>query len=237
MKIFEYKRLFNRINLRVFGVKLHFRLPIYKKNFYVSLGTNCFPRLKLTTYGLKAKKKQGELSCPFDLAWTPLSSTLQILKNDFKDYLENFEFDANEQMWKNSKYNITYPHDGDISLEKMISRYQNRIENFRNVVMKQPKLMFVLADFNRTFNPEVLNSIFEYLVEVRSGLPFRFFVISFVDKNSPVKNVSLLNPNIIYKEYEPTCTIAEFLQLWFTTNNEEDVIIAPIKDIEKYSNF
>ena len=71
MKIFAVDKFLNRVNVSLFGLKFKFRLPLNKTNYYVSLGKNCFVRCKLTTCGLKSKRKQGELSYPFDFPLFP----------------------------------------------------------------------------------------------------------------------------------------------------------------------
>ena len=42
---------------------------IEKKYEIVSLGVNCLPRTILTRHGIKPRKADGELSCPFDLVF------------------------------------------------------------------------------------------------------------------------------------------------------------------------
>ena len=36
----------------------------------ISLGCDCFPKTFTTIAGLKPRKKEGELSMPFDLSWS-----------------------------------------------------------------------------------------------------------------------------------------------------------------------
>lgn len=76
MKIF--KRIGNRF---VFFGKWSFCLKGKVRKF-VTLGVNCFPRTKLTKFGLKAKKSDGELSYPFDLCFISLKSINDILYNN-----------------------------------------------------------------------------------------------------------------------------------------------------------
>lgn len=237
MRLVKYERLFNRINFTLLGVKLHFRLPTYKKNFYVSLGQNCFSRMKLTTYGLKAKKKQGELSCPFDLSNMPVDSIAKILNSNFKDYFVNLYYDEVDEMWKNSRYLIQYPHDYNLFLPDMMLRYQKRIDNFQNMVANQKKLVFVLTTFDRNFEIESLNQIYEYLKLNRKEHCFKFFVISFVDENSPAKNIRNICKDIIYKEYEPLTPLFDFEQTWHNSNENESVVISVLHDIENLSRF
>lgn len=65
-----------------------------------SLGTNCYSRMVATIWGLKPRKKQGELTLPFDLSITPLNSIIEILQNGFQDYFDDISFDG--KWWVNS---------------------------------------------------------------------------------------------------------------------------------------
>ncbi len=92
-----------------------------EKDKYITLGVNCFPRTKLTKFGIKAKKADGELSYPFDLCAIQLESVAQILKNDFSDYFDDLYFDCSLNIWINKKYSIKYYHDKDIDIDKFIN--------------------------------------------------------------------------------------------------------------------
>ena len=67
MALFKFEKIYGRVFIKVFGVNISFVMPPKICNYYISLGQNCFVRTILTRYGIKAKRKQGELSCPFDL--------------------------------------------------------------------------------------------------------------------------------------------------------------------------
>lgn len=56
MRIFEHKRIGNKIKWNIFGIKVTFCLPP-KRNYYISLGYNCLVRTILTNFALKASKK------------------------------------------------------------------------------------------------------------------------------------------------------------------------------------
>ena len=63
-----------------------------KKYEIVSLGCNCMPRTVLTRLGIKPRKAQGELSCPFDLVKHNSQRIIYYLETDFKDYLDDLHF-------------------------------------------------------------------------------------------------------------------------------------------------
>lgn len=238
MKILRYEKIFNRLKFFILGIKISFILESARKNYYVSLGSNCFPRFKLTTVGLKAKRKKGELSCPFDLCVTPITSTAKILSNDFEDYFDDLSFDENRQMWVNNKYKIEYLHDDNLTKEEFIFRYKKRIKNFKNIISSKPEVMFVLVDFNRDYSVEDINVIYNYMLCLRNDKPFKFMLISFVDEDSPKLSTSDLNKNILHKEYKTDTSVNKFHETWHNSYDDTHQLIAkPLNDIYKYSSL
>ena len=63
-----------------------------KKYEIVSLGINCLPRTILTRGGIKPRKKDGELSCPFDLVAHPTEVILKCLQTNFEGYFDDLFF-------------------------------------------------------------------------------------------------------------------------------------------------
>lgn len=188
LSIFKFKRVLNRVWISVLGVKMVFVMPAKKKNFYISLGYNCFSRWVLTKFGLKPRKKQGELSFPFDLVTTPINSLVQILENDFEDFCDDLYLEDTAEfgkMWKNRKYNICFPHDGGLSREELIQRYFARIDNFHKIVLNSENLCFVMTIFDRNYTNSALNSIYNSLQKLRQGREFDFCVVCLADKEAP----------------------------------------------------
>ncbi len=234
MEIFRYEKIFNRLRFFILGMKFSFILRGARKNYYVSLGSNCFPRFKLTTVGLKAKRKNGELSCPFDLCVTPIHSTAQILSNDFKDYFDGLYFDEDKRIWKNKDYNITYIHDDNLTGDEFVLRYKRRIENFKNIISLNQEVFFVLVDFNRDYSVEDINVIYNYILNLRNDKPFKFIFISFVDNNSPKLSTSDLNKNIFHKEYKTDISVKKFYETWAKSYDDTHQLIEkPLNDIYK----
>ena len=58
----------------------------------VSLGVNCLPRTILTRWGIKPKKADGELSCPFDLVAHSPETILKCLQTNFEGYFDDLFF-------------------------------------------------------------------------------------------------------------------------------------------------
>ena len=134
----------------------------YANNYFISLGENCFNRTVLTRHHLKSKREQGEKSYPFDLCVCSFSSMKQLIENDFADYFNDLVWNDKDQLWINSKYDIRYNHDQDCAKnnrEKLIERYQRRINNFREMMRDGHEHVFVFSSISEsTKDPISLSS-------------------------------------------------------------------------------
>ena len=74
---FNFRKIGRRYSLNIGNVNMSYCFK-GEKDKYITLGVNCFPRTKLTKFGIKAKKADGELSYPFDLCAIQLESVAQI---------------------------------------------------------------------------------------------------------------------------------------------------------------
>lgn len=217
MRLFGYRRILHGIELEIFGVKSKFHW--YNKNEIISLGTNCFSRAFLTKLKIKPRRKNGELSCPFDLCTTPLNSLIEILESNFSTFFESLVYVESNDTWFNQKYNINFFHDHKLTLETFKSKYQKRIANFQNISQDNKPKKYVLTIFNRDFTIEQLNKIYTLLLSIRENRPFDFIVLSFVDNNSPEIFLNELNQNIKYYEYYVD-NVNKFLSEWFLPDYE-----------------
>ena len=82
-------------NTKQFFIELIFNLKINyikkKKKAYkiIPLGTYCLPRVIATLNKLKPTKEQGELSCPFDLAFfNDINKNNELIKTKFEKFFE-----------------------------------------------------------------------------------------------------------------------------------------------------
>lgn len=208
MKLFTYRKTHFRLYITLLpagrgGGKLSFKLPVKPfSNRFVPIGTNCFTRMTLTKFGLKKRKKQGELSFPFDLCISPLASVAKVLKNDFKDFYDDIIYSPISPKWTNKKYGFRFLHDEDFdSREQFIERYNNRIANFRNVMQNVQNPICISVVYFEKFKAETLNSIYESLSYFTGGKPFRYIVFNFLLAGEKSGfDIENLNSNIIYKE-------------------------------------
>ena len=194
-----YKRIGNR---HIFFNKYSFCLK-GKLRKYVTLGTNCFPRTKLTKFGIKAKKADGELSYPFDLCFIPLKSVSDILQNDFIDYYDGLTFDNDKNIWTNKKYDIFYWHDKNIDFENFKIRYNNRIENFKSILSSVENINFISVIFNEDYDENLYKTVFNSLAKYCAG-DFKYLIVN-IKSNPKAKDLFKIANNIYYKELKEPC--------------------------------
>ncbi len=194
IKIIQVKKKFRRINLifleipGVFaGVKINLLDRRFsRKNTFISLGTNCYFRMILSNYGVKPKKKDGELSYPFDLIRTPIGSILHFLKTDFKDFFENIEYSKSDKSFIDKKYHSLFPHDNFKPSEKklLINRYIKRINNFKNLFEQNNHLIFGSVIFDDFIDTDVINQIYDNLKRMKKQASFSYCVVHFVKNDN-----------------------------------------------------
>lgn len=187
-----------------------------KKCEVVSLGVNCLSRTVLTRGGIKLRKADGELSCPFDLVAHPTNTVLKCLETNFENYFDDLFFELIKRnifdfrgkgLWQ-KKDGTKFYHDKDCKLkdkEKIINRIKNRINNFNAIISSDKPVVFVMTIYSEA---DCLNEIYEALAKLRNNKPFNFVVISF---DAKFKN---LNPNI--KILEIPSPDENFIKIWNT---------------------
>lgn len=164
-----------------------------------SLGTNCYARVMTTAWGLKPRKKQGEVTLPFDISIHPLTSILKILNNSFQDYFDDISFDG--KCWMNQKYGIRFVHDNIDDKEAFITRFQHRIENFYSVLKNPIPTMFVCT-VEQYYDTKIFADLFAYLQKMREGRPFKLFVINYGNTDISVPENVVLYSHKIETELE-----------------------------------
>ncbi|CCY25347.1 putative uncharacterized protein [Brachyspira sp. CAG:484] len=203
MSILKYLKEGPKIQIEICGLKLTFHLP-EKKNYYISLGTNCFVRMAFTKFYLKPARLRGELTCPFDLCVTPVKSLAEILENEFSDYFNDVEFDEETNYYINRKYLIHFIHDGHLTRDEFLTRYKKRVENFLSITKDKAPKKYILCCDQNDLSVDVLNRIYNSLLKLRNGKPFKFYVINFLHDNPPKIDLSGLNRAILYNEFDIT---------------------------------
>ncbi len=170
----------------------------YPTNTFISLGENCFTRTVLTRHNVKATKEQGELSMPFDLCVNSIRNTSKLIQNDFAGYFDNLEFDHDKNIYVNNSHCTLYTHDVDCSPqnpEKIITRYANRIANFRNIIDTQDAI-FVATSVNPAINVDDINSLYQELKAKYQHHKFKLIFINIAREE--ITDASKLNKDIVH---------------------------------------
>lgn len=184
-----------------------------KKVEIVSLGVNCLPRTLLTRRGIKPRKADGELSCPFDLVKHTDKMILTCLQNGFENYFDDFffvekkwlfSFLKKKGLWQKTD-GTKFFHDKDCGkddFEKLKTRIENRIKNFNQIVVSDKPVLFVMS---LTYETEYIDEIYEALKVLRANKQFEFAVISFGARlnirNTNIKYLHLPLPTKDYIKY------------------------------------
>lgn len=166
----------------------------------VSLGWSCLPRTLATFTMLKAGKKAGEKSMPFDLAGNPPKSVAHFLHTDFSDYFsDKWLFDKANNWWMNDPATgVFYAHDMDCKeneLEKIVARYRARIENFREALHFPGPVLFIMHKATHLRHVPLNHNAAEDFEEVareikriRGDKPFKILCFA-CDHNEPATHI------------------------------------------------
>ncbi len=171
-----------------------------KSNYYISLGENCFNRVVLTRHHLKPRKSEGEKSLPFDLCVCPLKTVASCLQNNFEGYFSDLKWDKDSNLWQNKKLHISYNHDIDCSKndkEKLVARYKNRIENFKQLLKNNDKKVFIISLIKSDEDDyKYINQIDSYLI-ANCHSEYKLIIVNISKKEN--LDSRLLHKNIFYK--------------------------------------
>jgi hypothetical protein len=139
----------------------------------ISLGWNCYSATKAVEMGIRSRKANGYMTCPFDEALTNYHGIVECIKDDFNHFfdLELFEvpntspYCSGDTLIRNTKYNFVFNHEspGHANLwqtegwpggrEHFISnsyknfkeRYEKRIQNFKSYLLSGKEITFILT--------------------------------------------------------------------------------------------
>lgn len=130
-----------------FSIIEFFRFKFMKYKF-ISLGDHCITRMLLTGARLKAQKKYGEKTCPFDIVQNKnIKSIINYIRNDFKDFYDGLEYNPVYKEWHNQKFDSHYIHDTGLTLEEFRKIYDRRIKNFLDYCKSSKKICFVFSTY------------------------------------------------------------------------------------------
>ena len=172
----------------------------------ISLGWDCGPASFGVNNNLRKTKKNGYMTCPFDLMNTNYNGVIECFKDDFKylcdlKYIELktvkkscqfLNYKKGDKIIVNTKYNFIFNHEspnhGDLHLhenwpngsyhfclnnfEEFINRYNKRIQNLRNYLNSNNRIIFINSKINN--NSESCSELINIIKEKYPKLVFRF---------------------------------------------------------------
>ena len=176
----------------IYNIKNIFKTSPYS---IVSLGPNCYPKTVLTRTGLMKRKKQGQPTMPFDLAWYHSAKYVtEFLNSDFDNFLVDLKYSDYSGSWDNGT-KINFSHEayiGPTEKHRLIQVYRHRIKNFRNELKKTKPILFFQVLKDEKVGEDCLNT-FNTLKKI---CPHRKFVYVVVDCIHKIDGLNL--PEDIY---------------------------------------
>jgi hypothetical protein len=142
----------------------------------ISLGWSCNSAIHGVDNGIRKRKADGYMTCPFDEMITNYKGIIDCLNDDFQyfydeSYINIIQVNENEQSIENTKYNFIYNHESPGHADLYIKeewpeginhfinnnylhfkkRYLDRINNFRNY-LRDPNnyIRFILTSWMKT---------------------------------------------------------------------------------------
>ena len=117
----------------------------------ISLGEACMARTLATRWGLKASKKLGEKTHPFDLSVHPAPCISTLLESNFCNYLdiEDLSIQPEKARIFNKRHSISFNHDyGRYNTEALLPAFvtaqKMRVENFKADAESSEHIVFLI---------------------------------------------------------------------------------------------
>ena len=134
------------------------------KTIYIPIGVNC----DACTHIVRTSKRKE--AYPFDWVISPIQSIIDCIQNDFENFLVNYTVlkskqfhnirDHHDESFKSkqytdhiacTRYNMVFIHDFETKkcsdpnyFNRVLSKYQRRIQRFRDVCNSDSKVIFVV---------------------------------------------------------------------------------------------
>ncbi len=210
----------------IFEKTLNYIKNVCKTSPYsiVSLGPNCYPKTVLTRTGLLKRKRQGQPTMPFDLAWYHSAEYItEFLNTDFDKFLVDLNYSEFSGSWDNGT-KINFSHEsyiGPTEKHRLIQVYRQRINNFRKEIKKTRPILFLQVLKDLKVGEDCLNT-YKALKRLCEGRQFIYVVIDCIHEidglNLPEEIYSLQLPfpqgeaNVFCKEFYESTQGAQFEQ-------------------------
>lgn len=173
------------------------RLNIKKNYKIISLGTYCFSRVITTANKLKPRRKEGEKTCPFDLAsFSDFNSIINLVDTNFLNFYNDLDKDE-QKRWCNKDIGVIFPHDNELSKEQFIERYNKRIENLYGYFKDENTHKFILISSSSFIDIYQIEALICVLKKYMNKEDFDIILINQSDKFNKYKgeNVYVINQN------------------------------------------
>lgn len=202
----------------------------------ISLGTNCIPRVVSTLARRKPRKKYGELTTPFDVAFHfDVPKNMELVQNGFENYFDGLvrgEWE-NKETWINPSINSVYNHESVLSKEEFVEKYKKRIENFYTYASSNGSVFFIL-DFFSVESEDTIEKLFKTLLCLKNRNLSNTFLVVF---NHSAEHISLCGFKENILNLHTPCYLNNF-ENWAKYfkdrsdqdfNNFQDSMSAPLK--------
>lgn len=180
------------------------RLNIKKNYKIISLGTYCFSRVITTANKLKPRRKEGEKTCPFDLAsFSDFNSIINLVDTNFFNFYNDLDKDE-QKRWCNKNIGVIFPHDNELSKEQFIERYNKRIENLYGYFKDENTHKFILISSSSFIEIYQIEALISVLKKYMNKEDFDIILINQSDKFNKYKgeNVYVINQNKNVKAFK-----------------------------------
>lgn len=179
-------------------IKYRLKFKIKYKYRIIPIGSYCMPRV-ITTFSLiKPRKKNGELSGPFDLAFfNDFDKIIECIDTKFANFYDGLFYNNETKYWENNKLNAVYNHDGLLKQSEFINKYNKRIENFENYIKDEKSFkFFILASFQEIQTQQIAHCV-EVLNKVVQSDNYKLVIINQSKKTISYasEKVQIINQN------------------------------------------
>lgn len=179
------------------------KIATINKNYkIISIGTYCLPRVITTFCGLKPRKRDGEKSCPFDLAFfNNIDKIAELIDTKFIHFYDGLEYELLDwckyECWTNKKFDAIFNHECTLSKNEFIDRYNNRIKNLYDYFANKNFHKFCIIATNTEVSEAQIKNLKSVLLKFMDIEEFDIIIINqspnFIDLK--LDNVYVINQN------------------------------------------
>lgn len=220
--------------LSLFGVRISIRkIPRFVDYIYfkfiadwytiIPIGTYCLPRVISTLTHLKPTKKLGEPTFPFDLAFfNDMDVIADLIRNRFSNFYNGLEYVPEHETvpgpdrgcYINRRLKAIFNHDGMLTKEQFVRRYNSRIKNFYNCLSnKNSKKIFFIAAVSANIDQCTVDNILNAIKIYRNTENFSIIIINQNKENKLISkdNIYIIDMHQLEHEFSIINTDGQWL--------------------------